>query len=101
MVKIPDIAHIESGNTLPKLIKRLWLLRKSGKAPEEIAEETGYDLKHVRALSSFFDADDRIYERMLLKYDERFTDRQREERLVNLLSPLTAIVAMLNTNTTN
>lgn len=88
-------------NVLPNLIKRICLLKKYDKTPEEIAHETGYSLTAILSLLDFLADDEHAYEWALERYGEELADHQRLTRLVYDQQSLTAIVAMLNTNTTN
>lgn len=69
-------------NALPNLIDRVSLMHKSGKTPEDIAHESGYDLTAVRSLLAFLDDDEELYEGTQASYGDDLADHQRMERMV-------------------
>lgn len=81
-------------NTLPNLIDRIELLRGSGKSPEQIAKETGYDTTSIRSILEFLDDDEDIYAPTLAHYGDDLADSQRLERFIHDQHSLAAITAM-------
>lgn len=81
-------------NALPNLINRVSLLQKSGKTPEKIAHEIGYDLTAVRSLLDFLEDDEELYEGTQASYGDDLADHQRLERLVYDQHTSTAILAI-------
>lgn len=81
-------------NALSNLINRVPLLHKSGKTPEEIAHEIGYDLTAVRSLLDFLEDDEELYEWARASYGDDLADHQRLERLVYDRHTFTALMAI-------
>lgn len=81
-------------NALPNLIECVSLLQKSGKTPEEIAHEIGYDLTAVRSLLDFLEDDEELYEGTQANYGDDLADHQRLERLVYDQQTFTAVMAI-------
>lgn len=85
-----------SKNALPNLIKRICLLRQSGKTPEQIADETGFALTEILTALDFLDDDECIYTPTLAAYGADLADSQRLERFVHDQHTLAAITALLD-----